>query len=295
MKNGRLLALLLLLIGAAGVAGVYKWVDESGKVHFGDAPPEGGAVQSVDIPEAPSQEKIEKARRQMRERMDRYEQFSEDVGRAEPVEQSPPEAEERPFEPASAECFTPLSDLVKGPSGEVFTPISQRPLAEEEQELLTELLAEMAGNWRGAITRLTCSGSLEEPARETEELEANAIADWNPDSLRLGIETEYRSEENRSREKLFHWFEVGDALFFNDNASVGVLAQEDNQVEVLALEPDGLAFLVKRRILTRHQARIPRAEIRYLEVHDRSLSLTELYYSNGILTGFDTWELARYR
>jgi hypothetical protein len=45
-----LLATLLLCAGAAAVADIYKWLDEQGKVHYGDRPPAApGDSQAVEI------------------------------------------------------------------------------------------------------------------------------------------------------------------------------------------------------------------------------------------------------
>jgi hypothetical protein len=293
MKNGRLLALLLPLIGAAGVAGVYKWVDESGKVHFGDAPPEGGAVQSVDIPEAPSQEKIEKARRQMRERMDRYEKFSEEMRPPAPVERPPQEDERRASLPDNAECFSPLSDLVQGPSGDTFTPITSRPLTREQQELLLGLFADAAGHWQGTISSLTCTGSSEAPERRIAIHQAETTVGWDARQSRLTIDTDSVEEENRATRQLFHRLEVGDILFFSDAERADIINIEGNEVELLVLDRSSLSFLLKRRIRTGGQTRIPRAEIRNLTIVDRTFKMTEFYYNNGVLTGFDTWNLDR--
>lgn len=46
---------ILLLLGSASLAaGVYKWVDEQGKVHFTDTPPAGQNVEQVEIREVNS-------------------------------------------------------------------------------------------------------------------------------------------------------------------------------------------------------------------------------------------------
>ncbi|NIP46615.1 MAG: DUF4124 domain-containing protein [Gammaproteobacteria bacterium] len=37
----------MMLLGGAATAGVYKWVDESGGVHYADEPPEQSGAQPV--------------------------------------------------------------------------------------------------------------------------------------------------------------------------------------------------------------------------------------------------------
>ena len=47
------LALLLALAGPAASAQVYKWVDEKGRVHYGEKPPAGSKPSAVKSPAAP--------------------------------------------------------------------------------------------------------------------------------------------------------------------------------------------------------------------------------------------------
>ena len=56
MRRTELLATLLLcLVSAAAAAEVYKWVDEQGKVHYGDRPPgQGTPSDRLVLPPAPS-------------------------------------------------------------------------------------------------------------------------------------------------------------------------------------------------------------------------------------------------
>ncbi len=58
MRRFELVATLALVL-AAGVAAaqVYKWVDEDGKVHYGDRRPDTGAdAQTLELPPAPSKD-----------------------------------------------------------------------------------------------------------------------------------------------------------------------------------------------------------------------------------------------
>ena len=47
----RFLLILALLpwLGMAGAGGLYKWVDEHGRVHFSDTPPAGGEARQVEL------------------------------------------------------------------------------------------------------------------------------------------------------------------------------------------------------------------------------------------------------
>jgi hypothetical protein len=46
--------LAALLCGDASSAGVYRWVDEQGRTHFGDRPPPTGDAQEMQLPRSPA-------------------------------------------------------------------------------------------------------------------------------------------------------------------------------------------------------------------------------------------------
>ncbi len=60
-------------LGVAGAGDVYRWLDEQGRVHFGDRPPEGQTVTKLRLHPGPeSQGAPEADRSQARERLLRY-------------------------------------------------------------------------------------------------------------------------------------------------------------------------------------------------------------------------------
>lgn len=52
MRRGWLIVVLLVVGTPVWAAGVYKWVDEQGRVHYGDKP-QGGQAESVDVKSEP--------------------------------------------------------------------------------------------------------------------------------------------------------------------------------------------------------------------------------------------------
>ena len=51
--NGLIKVVLAVVVSSpvVSMAEVYRWVDENGKVHFGDRPPRGVQTESLDLPE----------------------------------------------------------------------------------------------------------------------------------------------------------------------------------------------------------------------------------------------------
>lgn len=67
---GLIATLMLVLAGAAAAADVYKWVDDQGKVHYGDRPPaRGEPADTLALPPAPSRDADLAERAFMRQRL----------------------------------------------------------------------------------------------------------------------------------------------------------------------------------------------------------------------------------
>ena len=47
MRRAPLLATAILILATAAQAGIYKWVDENGQVHYGERPPAGAEYRTV--------------------------------------------------------------------------------------------------------------------------------------------------------------------------------------------------------------------------------------------------------
>lgn len=293
MNKGNLVVLLLLLLGGGTLAAVYKWVDESGRVHYGDSPPPQSDVQSVEVPEGPTQEEIERARQQMQEKIEQYEGLSEEISPPEHTEKSSQQAATHIVILDDVACFSQLSEVIQGPSSETYTPIKPTALSKTQKKTLLNLFNRMEAFWRGKITDLTCMGSSSDPRRKITNYEARTTIDWDSHVSRLTLETDSVGRETHAVERLFQRFEVGDALYFTDYKQADIIALEGNKVEVLNIAQNIVSFITKRHIPTGSHARRPRAEVRHLEISGRTLKLVELYYHNEMLTGSRVWALDR--
>jgi len=292
MNRGNLVVLLLFLTGGVALGAVYRWVDDTGRVHFGDSPPPESDVQSVPVPEGPTQEEVERAGQQMQEKMEKYKGLSEDINPPETPDESSPHEQTPPATFDNVDCFSALSGIVAGPSAETDTPITATTLTTTQRENLIGLFERMAGSWQGTITDLTCMGNPSDPKRKITNYDAKTRVDWDAHTLRLVIETDsVGARETHTIERLFQRFEVGDVLYFSDYKQSGTISLKGNEVEVLDITKDTLSFIIKRRIPGSRYARIPRVEVRYLEISRKRLKEVELYYSNKVLTGSRAWVL----
>ena len=66
------LRIRLLILGLAAIAAsaeIYKWVDEEGKIHFGDKAPESAEVEELELPKGPTEAESKQAQREFQEQI----------------------------------------------------------------------------------------------------------------------------------------------------------------------------------------------------------------------------------
>jgi len=297
MRKGHLVALLLLLVGALAVADTYKWVDDSGKVHYGDNPPSGINTQIVIIPEGPSEEDIELQQQQIKELREKYEE--------ERLLEPSIKQQTRHFHPTFPDdvaCYSPISNLVHSPSAEYYKAISPSSLAKKEQATLKELLAKIKsrGTWRGVLFEVECWGQSSErnapPITKYKDIDVAMSTDWDKSESLLTLNFKITNGPN-----LIYRLAVDDFLYFNELRQSNITARDDNKVELLNHQQDWVSFFIKRYVPNRSHRRFSfnhhgtrlRGEIRYIEVSDKNLKLVELYYYGGMLASSRTWLLSR--
>jgi len=294
MNKWSLTALLVLLLLVGGVtATAYRWVDESGRVHYGDRPPAGKDAQPVAAPQGPSQQEVDRARQQMRIKLDKQRKSAEKEDQPAPKEKASQATKKvRAVIPENITCYAPLSDLVQGPSGETYTPITPTPLSRTQQKLLIKLLSRIKGRWRGTISHLGCKGAISDPKSWVTTGKARTVVDWNERKSRLTIETDYTGKSGAVG-RLFHNIEVGDVLYFTGKHPRKTIARKFNAVEVLISKQNMVSFLTKRRKHARTGGGIEVAQVRQLEISGRTYKLRKLLYHMGVLAGSTTWVLRR--
>lgn len=288
-----LAAVSFILIGGVAEATVYKWVDEAGRVNYGDRPPVIGDAQSPEVLEDFSPEEVGPMSPQLHEKPEQPRDSSKETTLLKPAGglSRPPDG--RIFSFDDVACFSPLSDPVKGSAAAVTAAIRPTSLTEMQQESLRTMFGMVEARWRGRIAAVKCAGDASAPTITTTHFEADATGEWIERQSRLILETKMTGEEDRSVKRLTERFEVADALYFSDFKSTGTVALKGNEVEVLSQTRNMVTFLIKRWLPTGAGGRLPHAEIRQLDVSGGMLRQTELYYYGGVLTGRRTWVINR--
>jgi hypothetical protein len=290
----RFLACALLLVPAIGLAQVYRWVDENGRVNFGDNPPEGVDAQLVDLPKGPSEAEVREAQEALQQTLDARRAADAAAREAAPGAETAP-ADIPPVPPDLA-CYTPIEEALRGPTRQAYEPIAPTALSADLQTRISDLLAAAKGRWRGVINELVCFGNLDNVRANTLLFEADTTATWDARQAQFILETNADGSD-RGVEYIDHFLEVGDALYFNERRGSGrgatpTIALAGNAVEGLFLGDGELAFMFKQRSF-QSGGSIVRTSVLHLKVGARTLELTELYFHNNILTGSRHWTLQR--
>jgi hypothetical protein len=189
--------------------------------------------------------------------------------------------------------MSPLSNVVPGPSAELYTPITPTSLTKAQQNKLTDVFEKAEASWMGTIIEMACLGGSSEPTGKITNFRARMTVDWDARKSQLTLDTDSVGKETGVTKRRIHRFEVADALYFTDIKATDVIAQDGNRVEVLQLDRGRVSFLIKRHIPTATGGRRPQAEVRQLEISGRTLRLIELYYQQEMLTGSTTWVFNR--
>ncbi|OUR71839.1 hypothetical protein A9Q78_08465 [Methylophaga sp. 41_12_T18] len=298
MRKIQLVTALLLIVSTFSMADTYKWLDESGGVHYGDSPPSAVSSQRVFTSEAPSEEDRERQQQQVQELIDKYQQERPLAPSVEPTQIT----QAHTAFPDDVACFSPLSGLVQGSSAEYHTPISPILLVKKQQSSLKTLLASIKtrGTWHGALIELECWGqSIERnglPTKKYKSTKVEMSTDWDKSESLLTLDFEIPYGAN-----LVYRLAIDDFLYFNELRASNITLRDDNKVELLTHQQNSAAFLIKRYIPNRQHHRFHfnhhgtrlRADIRYIEVSNRKLKLVELYYYDGELASSKTWLLSR--
>jgi hypothetical protein len=286
--------LLLALLACQAVAGeVYKWVDESGHVQFGDAPPPGRHAQAVEMRKAPSPEEVERAKQRFDARLDQARKRVLGAEAPRTSEQAPIAPARNERSPRDAACFAPLADFVRSPAGAAFTPITPTLLDADQRSTLQALMRATEGHWVGRIEDLTCLGNPPQGEARTVSMDVeDAAATWHPVDDMLVVDSQVSSSEQESQ-RLFIKFRIVDALYFNAVESAGEINLAGNAVELLSLDDSLVAFVLKNRAPGGGSSRPLRTEVRYFESVGGSLTFTELYFRNEQLSGSRRWLLTK--
>jgi len=281
--------MFILIFPTLIIGSVYKWTDEEGKIHFGDAPPVGSSTEQIKIRPGPSEEEQQQAR----ERAEQLRQPQKQKGETSEVESKIEQkgARQRSVE----ECFSNLAEKLGPEWTDIFEPISPRPLTSKEHKQLSGMFRTLAGKgpgawdpgiWDGDIEDVVCKGTDDSPRRRTRHYKVKLRTEFSLDNI-LKIDADI--DKFKVEERVTYLLLIkSDWLRFSD---IDNIIQDDPMwdVEVISIGKNLLEFMRRNPRLggpVQHQ-------LRSISTSSGSFIIREWFYSRGILTGMRTWKLKR--
>ena len=282
------ISLLLALSLPGGVfAGIYKWMDDEGKVHFGDSPPAVSESESIQLKPSNTSQGLNKVEERLGRQNDGRKQL-EEGGKGDPEQVAQPVSSIGA--PPDVECFTPLADALDGVIAYIREPIKSKPLTRQELGRLEALFRASKGRWKGELEEVACHREDATPPSVSTHYDYRLKSSWKPGRrFEIDIELEYEGNEyNWWRQLYFMW--PGEAgLRFNTARSYPSfdIDQPRYDVEIVSIDKGDLLFF------TRILGAIHKTEVYSFRLVGQSFEIREFFFTQGILSAKRLWKAKR--
>ena len=281
----RVAALLALLAGGPlPAAEVYKWVDEEGRVHYGDQAPSKGEAERLQIESAVTGVSIAPAQ--------------EGIGApapSSPDEQASTKTPDAPVPQAAAgipRCHSSL-EAVLGPNSALLADDALLPaLTSEEQERVAALLRSVRGRWKADVVEVQCHDRPATPASMELRHQGDIHMDWpyrGPWILQARLE---ELEHRVVRDEVL-WLQVEEGMLFAGISETTETTREQSRVAPLSVGEDHLSWARRYRQLSAFGQSVSRTELRTLRVVGEGYTLVEFFYVQDLLSAYRSWSIGK--
>ena len=308
MAIAKTFALLALLFSSLAVGeGIYKWIDEEGCVHFGDAPPDFESAEEISVDAFPVSETPTADQRT--NEID----VKEPIGRVdakEPARESSQQETDdaKQFGFISATCldsFASLLDLEKEAEADapgIFEPLSPRQLERDEFTQLGNFLPKLDRRWSGTINEILCMGPDRSIREKKHTWRVTAVGSWSSSGV-LDFRFDRTRDDGVRRQDQISISIQNNQLRFRSGRGPMVTSspsfrrnppKQCDDVEILSIDRNGMAFFNKyRRRFGPRQGSVQVQDVYSFRVMDRAFQIDQVSYVQGRLVEKSTWSLRR--
>lgn len=200
----------------------------------------------------------------------------------------------------SAPCISSIQSLldpdkgiVKGEPG-IFDPISPRKLAASESRLLERLLRRFADRWSGTRKEIICIGPDSAVRERIRSYRVKSRCTWYSNGLlKLRLDT---TRDDGVRGLQFIWISIKDNwLRFGVGGAEPTSSKnpgKSNDVEILSIERDSLAFFTKYRRRVRTGS-VQVQDVWSFHVADSDFRIDQASYVQGRLVERNRWTVTK--
>lgn len=267
------LAVLIVIIVLPATAEIYKWTDAQGNIQYGDRPPADENVEQIHIEDevldtspalTPEEKPVpEQAQLSSEEFVPEEKVFHTD------------------YQIPKYQCF----DAYPGD----LSAVDIRPgyaanvLSDDDIDNLTDLFKKMARRWDGELVEIECFGVIDKPREEVEYFTTRISGQWSLTG-QLELEINYYNREKTSRQHHYWWLIEDSRLYFGDRRDIRPALKWVIDLEYVS--PVQLVFSKKI-----YRPNVKQIQVKEVAVISGSMYLTELLYTNGLLTSIYYWRL----
>ena len=286
---------LMVGFSVTGAAGVYKWEDKNGNVHYGDCQPTDCNSEEIELAPAPSAEAVREAQERTR-RFQEYEQKISGPRMPEPHAVTKERTRQPSVLPDDIPCFSLLQSTWGGRIADSREPVEPKRLNEDQLSELRALFGELEGlyrgtlgRYRGTMTQTMCLNPDASPPIKTYPYKFVWITNWQSDQI-FRIEAELTGAEMNTSGRVFFWFLLSpEGVRFRKattDTSTG-LDRPQYDVGIVDIADDRLTLYL------RQGGRIRQTTVLSLQEGEYGFTLNEFFYTQGILSEKHAWEISR--
>ena len=274
-------------------AGIYKWVDEKGVIHYSNRlTSDSGNVEIVSPEykhdEAADQERVkddQKTKDALTEEIKTEEQQASgaEQKKLEKEQKKLTEAKQNQPDLSAYGCFSPSYSILMGRG--TFQPIIPRNLSEVEYQELKKLFKGLDGFWVGNAQAIGCTESEGEVLEQTEHYSIKSEATMDQTGQFILLSDLYSRENGSSVNQTLYFYLSEEQLASVPNIKV-------SDIELISVSSDELVYLVKSKVggrgMLRHEI-----VTAIKKTGERSFSLERFLYFNGRLISKSICHLER--
>jgi len=270
-------------------AGIYKWVDENGLVHYGECPPSECKSEEIQLAPEPSQESIRQTKERIRKIRNYEKKTSKDYKKPAQIESTKLTKQPAISSHDNSQCFEKLESSWNGKIKDTREEVVPLILDKSQVSDIRNILNQLKGRSNGAMVETRCLSPKGTPPIKTFHYDFDWEADWKEKNLFLIIQRT-TGIENRAKYRRFFRFLLDQGLLrYTSGTSDIVIDINRPQFDVGILNVDSS----KLTFYFRGGGHIRRTRVISLRSEKNEFVLSEHYYVQGELSEMRRWSVNR--
>ena len=279
-----------------GTAGIYKWVDDNGNVHYGDCPPTDCNSEEIQIAPEPSDSAMQEVQERTRRIQEYEKKIRESRKSAIPAEDREPTEQPEVWFPSDISCFSFLENAWGGRIADTRELVVPQQLDEDQRSAVRNIFSELEGRYRGTLGRYRgtmvqtkCMNPKSSPPQKIYRYKVDWDTGWQSDQI-FRMEAKFAGLDVKGSGREFFWFLLSPEGLRYRKATTDIsfgLDQTRYDVGILGITDDRVTLYL------REGGKIRRTTVVSLGEMEQEFTLKEFFYTQGTLAETRTWMFNR--